>query len=391
MFRQLPRLAPGLLALAVVAAGGCTQDFGQFAPDDTAGPVGSGAGPGASSGGGEGAAGPASSSGSSGAAAQGGGGGGGIGGAPAIEDCLNGRDDDADGDVDCADSDCVPGHSCLPTAPAGWEGYARIEEGPLDGNDPPSCPDATDPEVFFREPAPAMCSACSCGAPDAECSYPEVAAWIGTTTCAGQPAVEITDLLDDGQCYEPLLATNAPRSVALLGASALLDSGTCAPDGGELGVTAPWLTRVAACEVAAPFGGGCAGGVCAAAGSGDYDGPACIGRSGEEPCPAGWPTQTIVYADAVDDRQCAACVCGAATPSTCTGGSYTIYDLDGCNDANTIVVDSTACVNVSDQWELMTGSALATPPVAAGGSCAASGGAATGEVVGMMPRTFCCQ
>ncbi|MEJ7730688.1 MAG: hypothetical protein WKG00_15905, partial [Polyangiaceae bacterium] len=181
------------------------------------------------------------------------------------------------------------------------------------------------------------------------------------------------------------------RSAALTGPSTLLDPGSCATSGGALVTTDPWQTRVAVCELAGPFGGGCADGVCAPVGSGNYDGPACIGRPGEEPCPAGWPTQTIVYGDFIDDRQCGTCACGAASGSTCSGGSYTIFDLDGCAGPNTVVVDSTTCVDISDQWEMFSGSAEGTPAVAAGGSCQSSGGAPTGQVTGLGPRTLCCQ
>jgi hypothetical protein len=209
-------------------------------------------------------------------------------------------------------------------------------------------------------------------------------------TCTGT-FIELTDSVDDGQCYEPTLSSSIPRSVALTGVATLADPGSCATSGGALTATDPWETRVAVCEIAGPFGGGCAGGVCAPVGNGDYDGPACIARAGEEPCPAGWPAQTIVYADFTDDRQCGACACGAPSGTTCSGGSYTIYDFDGCAGGNTVVVDSASCVNVSDQWEMSTGSAELTPPVAAGGTCQASAGAPTGAVTGLGPRTICCQ
>ena len=385
-----PGLAAGLVGLAVLATGGCTQDFGQFEPGDAAGP-GSSGGPGPTSG--SGAEGGAGSSSSSASASVGGSGaaGGGSGGAPGPEDCLNGSDDDGDGDVDCADSDCDPGHQCLPEAPVGWEGYARAEAAAFSDVDPPPCPGGGDPETFYSDPAPTTCSACACDPPDAECALPPVALWLGSTTCGGGNQIDLTDALDDGQCYEPILSSFTTRSMALTGPSMLLDPGTCATSGGALLATDPWETRVAVCELGGPFGGGCADGVCAPVGSGDYDGPACITRPGEEPCPAGWPAQTIVYADFTDDRQCGACACGAASGSTCIGGSYTIYDFDGCAGGNTEVVDSTTCVDVSDQWEMSTGSAVGTPAIAAGGACQASGGAPTGAVTGLGPRTICCQ
>ena len=38
------------------------------------------------------------------------------------EACTNGGDDDGDGAIDCADSDCVATNKCVDLAPAGWLG-----------------------------------------------------------------------------------------------------------------------------------------------------------------------------------------------------------------------------------------------------------------------------
>jgi len=36
-----------------------------------------------------------------------------------IENCTNGIDDDRDGNIDCADTDCIVGYSCAPPTPGG--------------------------------------------------------------------------------------------------------------------------------------------------------------------------------------------------------------------------------------------------------------------------------
>ncbi len=38
------------------------------------------------------------------------------------EDCLDGVDNDADGNADCADTDCAPDFQCVEMPPSGYEG-----------------------------------------------------------------------------------------------------------------------------------------------------------------------------------------------------------------------------------------------------------------------------
>src|SRR5688572_7668808 len=101
--RSAPRLGiVGRLAtLASLSAGiaACTYDFdAPFAAGDSGGGAG-GSGPGTPTTGVQG-----------GEAADG-------------EACDNGVDDDLDGAIDCADTECsVAGFACVPAAPAGYQG-----------------------------------------------------------------------------------------------------------------------------------------------------------------------------------------------------------------------------------------------------------------------------
>ena len=52
------------------------------------------------------------------------------------EDCTNGKDDDGDGKIDCADPDCAD-YRCTPKVPAGWEGPGVFYIGGTET--PPPC------------------------------------------------------------------------------------------------------------------------------------------------------------------------------------------------------------------------------------------------------------
>src|SRR6187549_1014402 len=54
-----------------------------------------------------------------------------------IENCTNGIDDDRDGNIDCADTDCIVGYSCAPPTPGGgWVGPLSHWYG---SGSPPAC------------------------------------------------------------------------------------------------------------------------------------------------------------------------------------------------------------------------------------------------------------
>lgn len=131
------------------------------ASSSTGTPASSASSTGAGAAGGEGGAGVGASGGEGGAgvggagvggAGVGGAGVGGAGGDPGGEICNNGTDDDANGDIDCADAACVGTASC--TLPAGW----------------------TCAQGFFNEagdgtPLTYYCD-CQCGGHDPDCDLP---------------------------------------------------------------------------------------------------------------------------------------------------------------------------------------------------------------------------
>jgi hypothetical protein len=99
----------------------------------------------------------------------------------------------------------------------------------------------------------------------------------------------------------------------------------------------------------------------------------------------------VAYQTANDDRGCSTCSCNASP--TCTGGLYTFYDVDQCQNNGTdapIPVDDTSCHSLSILLDNGTWSAQATQPVA-GGTCTPTGGDPVGAVNPTGAMTFCCK
>src|SRR5690606_13162223 len=84
------------------------------------------------------------------------------------ENCMNGVDDDSDGNIDCADPKCTD-HACVPEVPADWTGYYALYDGAPAGDPgcPQTFPSTVNPAYLGNNGInvpPATC-ACSCTAP----------------------------------------------------------------------------------------------------------------------------------------------------------------------------------------------------------------------------------
>lgn len=307
------------------------------------------------------------------------------------ENCLDGIDNDGDSDIDCADSDCTADYTCVEALPNGWT-LARVEQGA--GIAPPAgaCDDGSSPYVVFTEPAgPAECTKCECGPlSGTTCAPPPIRCYNVTGTCS-IGSDDWTSALQSGNCVKPtgLLDGSSILSCKLLDTAMVTDAGTCAPSNADFPNKDMFGGWVRACAVT-ENGSGCGGSsVCVPEGSANES--SCIWQSGDQACPVGWPSKVVAYAGADDDRSCTACGCSVSP--TCTGGSYTFYDVEACGPGGTdtpIVVDATDCVNLSVLVDLGTWSAKANLPVP-GGSCTPTGGDSTGSVTPTGAVTFCCQ
>lgn len=304
------------------------------------------------------------------------------------EDCLDGLDNDLDGDIDCADADCTTGFVCTDEAPTGWSSVA-IEQGM--GAAPPAmpCVDGSMAESFFTGPAGAAeCSACTCGAiAGTTCNGPSLACFPGSNNC-GSGQQDWTNNFANGNCAKPDIGFGTINLSCRLTAQATVgQSGSCPPSASDFTNKDTWAGWVNSCGIKTGAGGCDAGKVCTPKPLDTQS--LCIRQDGQQMCPNGW-NSVDAYVGGSDDRSCSACTC-AANP-TCTGGTYQVFDSNGCaaGGDNPITVDNNTCRNVSALIDFGSWSVQKTPPTA-GGSCTAQGGEAMGSVQTKGPVTFCCK
>ncbi len=381
---------------------------GSGAHDASSGGTGGASGVGGTS---EGGTGGTSSGGSNtgGSGATGGVGGTGTGGTGGltVEDCADGIDNDGDGAPDCLDDECQAlGYLCSPGVPEEWTGFFRVRVLPNAEAAPvaSSCPGGGSAERYFSGKAkPAACEACGCGPlQGAECGAPGIACDYGSSSCANaQPRPEL-----GAGCHD---LQGGSISCRLTGVNPVSTAGACAPS-----PTAPdfpnklsYTDIVDACfSDASTDGAGCGPtDLCAAPGSGDYVGALCIMQANDQAvCPPRWdlhqPMRLYKAEDTVDDRGCEECTC---TPDLnaiqCVGGSYRVYDRDGCDNCENWEITCEGETNVTSlDCKDLSGWAdydqisieVRSRPQIENGTCKAGGGKAKGFVQTTKGVTFCC-
>lgn len=325
-------------------------------------------------------------------------------GAPGVEDCQNNKDDDGDGAVDCADTDCGgAGFACVPGIPLGWEGYQSLYFGAF-GDAPSSCPSQFPTAIPYvgtnmLTADPAACTACTCQAPaDEVCNLPDVISVIEKNCVNAAMSTMPTDLSVpaawDGSCEATGSAPGgqfcggSSCNLAVKSAAPTLTAGTCTPGGGV--ATKPdlvWGIKGVACGDA-PQGGGCeAGQACQPAPSAPFLPGLCIYKAGENDCPgAPFTEQHILYEGVDDTRDCAMCTCGGSQGGSCSA-NITVYSDPACS-SSLATFQAGACAALSMNPGVVGRKAdniLITP-----GSCPAAGGEATGGATPSKPTTFCC-
>jgi hypothetical protein len=307
------------------------------------------------------------------------------------EDCLDGQDNDGNGQIDCADAACQPGFECTAEAPTGWTDYVRVHTTPYGMATGINCPDGSPPLHYFEGPGgPAQCQMCSCSLMGATCGAPEISCYFGSPNCMN--GVDFTQQATTAACIgnPNVSGGGTSASCRLTNNAMVLMQGTCSTSGGSVTSTPPiWAQDVLLCG-GPTAGAGCPGGqVCIPKGTGDFSASACITRAGTDMCPAGWTTTDIqAYANGTDNRACSACTCNAA----CTGGRYTVHDLDNCDPpsgfdhADTSITSST-CVDIGGSFDNDSGSLT---PELAQPSPMCAGGTPTGQVTTQEPHVICC-
>jgi hypothetical protein len=338
------------------------------------------------------------------------------------EDCTDGIDNDLDGKIDCADTDCQVGFSCHnPVTPeltaAGWTGHYALADGAVAAL-PGSCPGATYPNPFYagyrllNAPA-ATCSACSCSAPLGETCQVTLhvvggtcAQWLGGTACAAPVPSTADGSCDQSGGFFPAVNTcgpavgntcpggSSPCNQAVAADPAVIIGGSC--NASQQTPTIPptsWNNAARACQPAAE-GKGCANSYACLPNAPSPFGAICIAHLGDIKCPdatLGYTTKkTFFDVDPADDRTCTDCACSGVNGASCTA-STEIYSDPVQNSCSTKVatVPPGGCTALAGNPIIGGRKGVGTSITA--GSCSPSGGQATGSAVGLNPVTFCCQ
>lgn len=308
---------------------------------------------------------------------------GGSGGNTGKESCQNGLDDDQDGKIDCADSDCTPGYTCV-AIPDGWTTVTATTQGWASAaGKQTTCANGTPATRYFEGPAGAAnCTSCSCGAPSGSCGNTPIACSMGDTTCASSSSVSVATCANFGA------PTNGQISCTL-GQTQPGNNSGCTASPATLTNPDTWQSVADTCPLGA---GGCAGGQ-ACVPTQDVAGPAtCILDSGTSACPSGFPEQHAVFTGGTDQRSCGNCTC-LATGLSCASDTFQLMTQQGCVDFGPFpTFTTTSCksytLSGTSTWSLKRVPATSKAPT---GSCTAVGGWASGSVQTSGKTTLCCR
>lgn len=279
------------------------------------------------------------------------------------EDCTNGVDDDDDGMIDCADSDCGT-FVCVDPAPAGWAGYGTLGD----------CATSLQTGATRLRADPVTCDAsCTCGTPsNLRCSARVFAR--GTNVCGGtsvllQPGT-VSDCASAGTPFEAIGDRTFSPSASCATTGPMMPNVATRPD--------PMLTDpVTVCPQ--DSGGGCEGSqVCVPTLV-----PRCITREGNVACPADLPHRRQLTLEAADERTCSNCGCGLAS-GTCTA-DITAWASASCSAGLAPVAPGMVCADVPTSAAVSVSN-----PMFSGLACGPTGGAPRGCVGASRVATVCC-
>jgi hypothetical protein len=309
------------------------------------------------------------------------------------EDCMNGRDDDGDNLLDCADPDCNAGFACTPPAPAGWLGPAALWQG----TDVP--PFTLCPDNGYQQPLgggwvgiiadPAECADCTCGAPEgvfcaASFNFHD------QSSCGGQT---LQTSISANYCQAIRLRFDA-KSVRWESAPAR--GGACRPgtDGDSTLPPVRWSNYAAACYNPRP-GGGCSSGSCLPRPAPPFGVATCITQTGDVACPSPYTQRYLYYGGVLDNRSCSACSCASPSGGACAG-SAVFASNDTCSSDRVTLATVGTCAELGsdptppDPPSLHSRSVIYTANPTNGGTCTPSGGAPVGSAEATNPITYCC-
>ncbi len=289
------------------------------------------------------------------------------------ENCTNGLDDDDDGNIDCADSECSDKYTCLPPIPAGFTEIVTITAGPY-GEPTAACAGGATPKRLYQNPAIDACDGCSCDVSGVTCIPGQLATSSSMICTTLNPIGSVAP----GQCKQ------VSGSAAML-LNAPATNGSCIAVTSNPPIKPPMQTTITACLVGDTTGAGCGiSGTCVASDSVATAEHVCIQRPGHLVCPSDWPVAVYAFESFFDDRSgCTPCGCSAS----CDGGQYKIFpsNMNTCAAGGTAIEPVGACVPAGGG---VFGARISMSPLVA--SCTTTGGAMMGSVKPMTEITLCC-
>jgi hypothetical protein len=341
-------------------------------------------------------------------------------GMPPTEDCFDGIDNDGDGLADCDDPKCATVTECVDQIPVGWGTYNYVVIGEGDPAMPVVCPTFAPTSAFTGfsslQSGGASCSDCGCDPPAGETcdlttdlnggkagvQFAQVrdvpcgmnATHIVELTTPGPlpwtPACSDVDSAPGGLSNCPGGACNKSIVVALPSVS----GGSCMANGGMLMKQMPsWQTAATACG--GTHAAGCTGGKkCMPKGMAPFNFAACIGKAGDQTCPAPFTKKHTYFTDFDDSRGCSTCSCGMPLGGVCDV-TLSFYGTAACSGSvvGTILAGASQCVDLTGNPAVAGRSAtISVAPNGATCSPDNTSSTVTGSVV---PRastetTFCC-
>lgn len=267
---------------------------------------------------------------------------------------------------------------CAPPVPMGWSGLVTLYNG---AGPAPACPGAY-PTLAFDlngglNAPPAMCG-CTCGA-------------VSGATCNASYSVYTNSncgTLCNTFTVSSCVSTSSCNNGNSVRATATASGGSCTPNPTKSVPGVTWSSVGRGCGGATPTAGCMNGAQCVPTPTGSFS-RVCVTKAGDETCPSDYPLKNSLYSGVSDSRDCSTCTCGSPTNVTCSGGVAGIYDAPSCSGSSTTVPVDGACHSASG---ITTISAkFTTAPAPSGGSCAPSGGNATGQAAGTGRLTVCCR
>lgn len=279
-----------------------------------------------------------------------------------VEDCLNGLDDDCDGDSDCADSECNVAAMCVADTSA-----------PLVLRLPPNqaCPPGytgTRKELH-RALVGGGCGGCSCGAAGATTCTAKLVAYTNSGDCINGSWTQSYDLTRFSCLQTPIWG----GSFSGLGVDSIVATpGTCPASGTAQPAAARWGEDATLCTLS-KRGNGCAANQVCVARPGTNK--LCVESASAGSCSTG-QTSELWYTSFEDTRACNACTC-AASGASCAGVTVHFGNDYSCSGTKTVLgPGGKSCNGAYSPTAGMVGSAVnasCTPNASLSGSLQARG------------------